>query len=65
MVSAEILLSYPYWKILLTAHTYASDKQLDAVISKSNKPIALLSIIFIKPQHNYTMNKKELLEMVE
>ena len=37
MVSAETLLSYPYWKIPFTVHTDASEKQLCAVISQNNK----------------------------
>ena len=39
MVSAETILNYPGWKIIFTVHTYASDKQLGAVISQKNKPI--------------------------
>ena len=56
MVSAETLLSYPYWKIPFTFHTDASDKKLGAVISQNNKLIAFFSIILIKPQHNYNTN---------
>ena len=33
MVSADMLLSYPDWKIPFTVHTNASDKQVGAVIS--------------------------------
>ena len=58
MVSAETLLIYIDWKLPFTVHTDASDKKLGAVISHNNKPIALLSIILIKPQLNYTMNEK-------
>ena len=65
MVSAETLLSYPYWKISFTDHTNASDKQLGAVISRNNKPIELFSRTLSKPQCNYTTNKKELLAIVE
>ena len=36
MVSAETLLGYPYWRIPLTVHTYAYDKQLGAVIIQNN-----------------------------
>ena len=42
MVSTETLLSYTYWTINFTVHTDDSDKQLGAVISKNNKPVALL-----------------------
>ena len=65
MVSAETLLSYPDWKLLFTVHTDASDKQLGAVISQNNKPIAVFSRKLIKPQRNYTTNKKELIVIVE
>ena len=40
MFCAETLLSYIDWTITFTVHSDASDKQLGAVISQSNKPIA-------------------------
>ena len=43
MVSADTLLSYPDWNILFSVHLDASDKQLGAVFSNSNKPIELFS----------------------
>ena len=58
MVSAENLLSYPYWKMPFTVHTDASDKHLGSVISQNNKPIALFSRILIKPKRKYTTTKK-------
>ena len=65
MVSADTLLSYPYWKLAFTVHTDASDKQLGIVISQNNKPIDLFSIILSKPQRNYTTTEKKLLAIVE
>ena len=65
MVSAETLLSYPYWKLPFTFHNDAYDKQLCAFISQNNKPIDLFSIRLSKPQRNYTTNEKELLAIVE
>ena len=65
MVYAENLLSYPYWTIPFIVHTDASDKQLGAVVSKNNKPIAFLSRIISNPQHNYTMTVKELCVIVK
>ena len=65
MVSADTLLSYPDWKLPFTVHTYASDKQLDAVISHNNKPIAFFSRKLSKPHRNYTNTEKELLVIVE
>ena len=51
MVSAETLISDPDWELLFTYHTDVSDKQLGAVISKNNKPIAFFSIILNKSQY--------------
>ena len=42
MVSADMLLSYLYWKITFTVQNESCDKQLGYVISKNNKPICLL-----------------------
>ena len=42
MVSDETLSIYPDWKIPFTLHKNDSDKQLDAIISQNNQPIALL-----------------------
>ena len=42
MISDETLMNDLYKKIILTVHTYASDKHLSAIISQNNKPIALL-----------------------
>ena len=64
MVSAETLLSYPYHKIPFLVHIDASDRNLGAVISQNNKPIALFSRRPIKPQHNCTTIEKELLAVV-
>ena len=65
VVSAETLLSYPYWTITFKVHNDASDKHLGDVISQNNKPIDLLSIRFINPQSNYTTTDKEPLAIVE
>ena len=58
MVSAETLLSYPYWKLQFTVRTDASAKQLGYVISQNNKSIELFSIILSQPRRNYTTTKK-------
>ena len=65
MVSAEMLLSYPYCKLAFTVHTDASDNQVGDVISQNNKSVALFSRKLSKPQHNYTTTEKELLAIVE
>ena len=58
MVSAETLLSYTDWKLTFTSHTDDSDKQLGAVISQNNKPIAFFSVKLSQPRRNYTTTKK-------
>ena len=58
MFSTDTLLSYPDWKLPFTIHTDASDKQLCAVISQNNKPIAFSSRKLSKPQRNYTTTDK-------
>ena len=65
MVSAETLLSYPDWKIPFTVHTYASYKQLGAVVSHNNKPIAFFSRRLIKTQRKYTTTEKGILVIVK
>ena len=58
MVSAETLLSYPYWKLTFIVHTGAYDKQLGAIISQNKKPIDFFSIILSKTQRNYPTTDK-------
>ena len=65
MVSVEILVSYPYWKLPFTVHTDASDKPLGDVISHYNKPIVFFYSNLSRPHHNYTTTDKELLVIVE
>ena len=65
MVSDETLLSYPDWKLPFTVHTDAYNKQLGAVISHKNEPIACFSRILSNPQRNYNTTEKELLMIVE
>ena len=65
VVSAETLLSYPDQKLTFTVHTYASDKQVGAVIIQNNKTIAFFSRILSKPQRNYITTDKEILAVVE
>ena len=65
MISEEILLNYPYWSKPFVVHTDASDKQLGAVISQDDKPIACFSCRLSKLQRNCTTIEKKLLSIVE
>ena len=65
MIAGEVFLTYPDWSIPFIVHTDASDKQLGAVISQNNKPIAFFSRRLSKSQRNYTTTEKELLSIVE
>ena len=58
MESAEILLSYPYWKLPFTVKNDSSGKQLGDVISQNNKHIALFSIILSNPHRRHTKTEK-------
>ena len=64
MISEEVFLVYPDWSKPFTVHTDASDKQLGAVISQDNKPLAFFSRRLSKSQRNYTVTEKELLSIV-
>ena len=54
-------MSYPYWKLPFTFHTDSDDKQLGAIISQNNKPIAFFYRTLSKPQRNYTMTEENFL----
>ena len=65
MISVDMLLCFPDWKLPLTVHTDTYDKQLGAVISQNNKVVYPLSRRLSKPQRIYTKTQKELLVIVE
>ena len=52
------------WKMPFTVHIDAYDKQLGAVISQNNKPIAFFYRKLSKPQLNYTTTEKEIIVIV-
>ena len=54
MVSADIPISYPDWKLPFTVHTDSYDKLVGVVISQNNKPIAFFPRRLSKQQRNYT-----------
>ncbi len=59
-----MLLAYPDFNAPFHIHTDASKKQIGAVISQNNKPIAFYSIKMNSAQRNYTTTEKELLSIV-
>ena len=59
------MLAYPNFSKKFVIHTDASDRQLGAVISQDNKPIAFYSRKLNSDQRLYTTTKRELLSNVE
>jgi cleavage and polyadenylation specificity factor subunit 1 len=64
-VTKETLLAYPDFNQPFVIHTDASDKQLGAVISQNEKPIAFYSRKLSPAQTRYTATERELLAIVE
>ena len=65
IISRETLLAYPDFTKPFIIHTDASHKQLGAVISQDNKPIAFYSRKLNPAQTRYTTTERELLSIVE
>jgi hypothetical protein len=58
-------LAYPDYSKVFEIYTYASSKQLGAVITQDNRPIAFFSWKLSNVQHKYNITKIELLAIVE
>ena len=65
ILSRETLLVYPNFNETFEIHTDASDRQLGAVISQNNRPIAFYSKKLNDAQTRYTTTERELLAIVE
>ncbi len=65
ILSKEVLLAFPQFDKPFTIHTDASHRQLGAVISQDNKPIAFYSQKSNDAQTRYTTTERELLSIVE
>ena len=65
IVSDKTLLAYPDFNKPFVIHTDASDRQLGAVISQDEKPIAFYSRKLSPAQTRYTTTERELLAIVE
>jgi hypothetical protein len=65
ILSKEVLLTFPVFDKPFTIHTDASHRQLGAVISQDNHPIAFYSRKLNEAQTRYTTTERELLSIVE
>ncbi len=60
-----VVLAYPDFSKPFEIYTNASTKQLEAVITQENRPIAFFSRKISGTQSKYTITKLELLAIVE
>ncbi|OWY95960.1 LOW QUALITY PROTEIN: hypothetical protein PHMEG_00033895 [Phytophthora megakarya] len=65
MVAKQVLLQYPDYNLPFEVYTDASAHQLGGVIMQEAKPLAFWSKKYNQAQEQYTMNKSELLSIVE
>ncbi len=64
-IAKEVVLAYPDFTTPFEIYTNASTKQLGAVITQENRPIAFFSPTLSDAQSKYTVTKLELLAIVE
>jgi hypothetical protein len=64
-IAKKVVLAYPNNSKVFEIYTDASSKQLGAVISQENRPIAFLSRKLSVAQHKYSVTKIELLAIVK
>jgi hypothetical protein len=64
-IAREIVLAYPDYSKVFEIYTDGSSKQLGAVITRENRPIAFFSWKLSTTQHKYSVTKIELLAIVE
>jgi hypothetical protein len=61
----DVVLAYPDYSKVFEIYTDASSKQLGAVITQDNRPIAFFSWKLSKMQRKYSITKIELLAIVK
>ncbi len=61
----DVVLAYPDFRKVFEIYTDASSKQLGAVITQDNRPIAFFGWKLSDTQHKYSITKIELLAIVE
>jgi hypothetical protein len=64
-ITKDVVLAYPDYSKVFKIYTDASSKQLGAVITQVNWPIAFFSWKLFNTQHKYSITKIELIAIVE
>jgi hypothetical protein len=64
-IAKDVVLAYPDYSKVFKIYTDASSKQLGAVITQDNRPIAFFSRKLSNMQHKYSITKIELLAIVK
>jgi hypothetical protein len=64
-IAREVVLAYPDYSKVFEIYTDTSSKQLGAVITQENRPIAFFSRKLSTTQHKYSVTKIELLAIVD
>jgi hypothetical protein len=64
-IAKDVVLAYPYYSKVFEIYTDASSKQLGAVITQDNRPIAFFSRKLSNTQCKYSINKIKLLAIVK
>jgi hypothetical protein len=64
-IAKDVVLAYPDYRKVFKIYTDASSKQLGAVITQDNRPIAFFSRKLSNTQRKYSVTKIELLAIVE
>jgi hypothetical protein len=64
-ITREVVLAYPDFSKVFEIYTDALSKQLGAVITQENRPIAFFSWKLSTMQHKYSVTKIELLAIVQ
>ena len=65
MIARDIVLAYPDFTKKFVIYTDASQRQLGAVITQDNRPIAFFSRKLTPPQTKYSITELELLSIEE
>jgi hypothetical protein len=64
-IAKDVVLAYPDYSKIVEIYTDASSKQLEAIITQDNRPIAFFSQKVSDAQHKYSVTKIKLLAIVE